>query len=150
MIKISNAGVTLTSTGKVEIMFFKFHLNLTCSHDPHAMELDSIFVHNTHAQSFEAMNSLFDRSVYFGPRAQWRSLAKMNCISDVTCFREEKKVLDDSFVFARINSTIFPKFCFALNTGNCSKVNSENNLPTSWQDTDFCEDWKFNRPIDLQ
>ncbi len=66
-----------------------------------------------------AMHSISDRDVYFGPKAQWRKLRRDGCISDISCFNEETKTLDKSFVFATKNAEIFHEFCFAIVTGMC-------------------------------
>jgi hypothetical protein len=67
-----------------------------------------------------AMNDLKDRSVYFGPRAQWRDLRDRGCITDIVCFQEDQlDSLERDFVFARKGSTYTGKFCIAMTTGKC-------------------------------
>merc|ERR1712129_181914 len=69
-----------------------------------------------------AMDSLTDRAVYFGRNAQWRKLRDKQCISDITCFKEEPRPLDRTYIFSRGKSAgLFShKFCFAYDTGLCS------------------------------
>ncbi len=66
-----------------------------------------------------AMYSVSDRDVYFGPKAQWRTLRRDRCISDISCFTEESKTLEKSFVFASKNATISHEFCLAIVSGEC-------------------------------
>ena len=66
-----------------------------------------------------AMNSLKDRDVYFGPKAQWRKLRDGHCIEGIVCFEEESRKLEKSFIFSRNNESISHKFCFARTTGDC-------------------------------
>lgn len=71
-----------------------------------------------------AMNGLLDKDVYFGPKAQWRQLRQEGCISDTTCWKEEHRKLEKSFVFAKEGTEMEHKFCIALNTGKCSPESS--------------------------
>lgn len=69
-----------------------------------------------------AMNSLNDRQVYFGPRAQWRKLRERKCISNIVCFKEDGKLdLKRDFVFAKQGSTQTGEFCVAVTTGRCRR-----------------------------
>jgi len=67
-----------------------------------------------------AMHSLSDKEVYFGPNAQWRKLRQDGCISDITCFKEDPRTLDRSFIFAQSDQVITHQFCFAMVTGMCT------------------------------
>jgi hypothetical protein len=69
-----------------------------------------------------AMNELTDRSVYFGPQAQWRNLRDRGCITDIVCFQEDDnqlKTLSQDFVFAKRGSNYTGAFCMAMTTGKC-------------------------------
>lgn len=68
-----------------------------------------------------AMNSLTDDVVYFGPNGQWTNLKSRNCITDVTCFSEEERVLGKDYIFNKNGATISHKFCIAVTTGNCQR-----------------------------
>ena len=68
-----------------------------------------------------AMHSITDKDVYFGPNAQWRKLRDDQCISDIVCFQEEEKRLDQSFIFAKKGESMAHKFCLAVVTGFCSR-----------------------------
>jgi hypothetical protein len=72
-----------------------------------------------------AMDSLNDRQVYFGPRAQWRKLRERNCISNIVCFREDGALdLKRDFIFAKQGSARTGEFCVAVTTGRCQKGTS--------------------------
>jgi len=82
-------------------------------------------VHNSKAGTIltsTAMSSLSDGDVYFGPNAQWRKLRADGCIGDISCFGEEERVLEKSFVFADENEVISHQFCFAQVTGKCTNI----------------------------
>jgi len=74
-----------------------------------------------------AMNSLSDNAVYFGPQGQWTQLQARGCIRDITCFAEEERALDRGFVFNRNGAPIAHKFCMAITTGKCTKINKASN-----------------------
>jgi hypothetical protein len=66
-----------------------------------------------------AMSGLLDKSVYFGPQAQWRRLRDKGCLQDITCWKEEQRELDRSFVFAKAGTKMQHHFCVAINSGKC-------------------------------
>lgn len=69
-----------------------------------------------------AMNSLNDRQVYFGRKAQWRKLRERHCISNIVCFREDGMIdLQRDFVFAKQGSSQTGEFCVAVTTGRCQR-----------------------------
>ena len=104
-----------------------------------------------------AMNSLGDSSVYFGKRpkwaakqhgsedAQWATLRNQGCIKNITCFEEESRTLNSNLRLARgKEQTVSHKFCIAINTGKCSKVQFPPRK-SSWENTyDFCTQWKIS------
>jgi len=67
-----------------------------------------------------AMENLFDKSVYFGHDGQWRNLRFEGCVARTTCWKEEKKELEKSYVFAKKGITMEHHFCIGLSTGQCS------------------------------
>jgi hypothetical protein len=69
--------------------------------------------------SSTAMSNLDDKSVYFGPRAQWRALRERGCISDPVCFEEGLLEVEGGSVFEKEGS--MSKFCIAMTTGRCQK-----------------------------
>ena len=93
-----------------------------------------------------AMNSLEDKSVYFGKNAQWASLLDKGCIKNTICFQEEKRILDVDLVFAKRQEQITHKFCFAVNTGTCSASNIAGSVPVTWDKDDFCSNWLHPHP----
>jgi len=103
--------------------------------------------------STTAMNSLSDRSVYFGPDAQWRKLQKSDCITNITCFTDQVITLNRKFVFSSTDGIkkIAHKFCFAVNTGLChdSRVPEIlNECRTTNADIfDFCPDVQVKPPL---
>lgn len=92
------------------------------------------------------MDSLTDKSVYFGKGAQWATLQKNGCIENILCFEEEELMLNAEFVFSRgKNQTISHKFCTAVSTGTCSSGKETNLLPP-WHKHDFCQRWMLEVP----
>jgi hypothetical protein len=67
-----------------------------------------------------AMKGITDKDVYFGPKAQWRQLRQNDCITNITCWKEEAHELKESFVFAKAGTKMEHAFCAAQNTGRCS------------------------------
>lgn len=67
-----------------------------------------------------AMNSLTDREVYFGERAQWTVLRAYKCMENIKCFAEKAVVLNYSMVFAKSGTEVKHKFCVATVSGRCS------------------------------
>jgi len=67
-----------------------------------------------------AMNSIME-GVYFGPFGQWRKLREEGCISDISCFKEDKNtIVNRNFVFAKNGTDVGNQvFCIALVTGSC-------------------------------
>jgi hypothetical protein len=68
-----------------------------------------------------AMGDLRDRTVYFGPRAQWRQLRERGCITDPVCFEEDVLKVQRDFVFAKQGSAHTSQFCIAMTTGKCGR-----------------------------
>ena len=66
-----------------------------------------------------AMLDLDERSVYFGPRAQWTVLRDAGCIEHIQCYAEAALELDRSFIFQHKGGKITHKFCTAVTTGRC-------------------------------
>ena len=67
-----------------------------------------------------ALNSLQDNNVYFGESAQWRQLLQEGCITEISCWKELQRTLEESYVFAKKGSHLEHEFCVAVNTGKCS------------------------------
>ena len=90
-----------------------------------------------------AMDSLTDKSVYFGDGAQWATLQKNGCIENIECFGEEEMTLSAEFVFSRgKDQTISHKFCIAVSTGTCGLgKKKKTNLRPPWHRNDFCQSW---------
>lgn len=88
-----------------------------------------------------AMSSIDDKDVYFGPNAQWRKLRSQNCISDITCFTEDKRVLKESFRFSKKDETIQHQFCFAIVTGQCTLQESPQKYS---KEGSICEERRVN------
>ena len=104
-----------------------------------------------------AMNSLYDRSVYFGKHAQWATLRKKGCIENIVCFEEEAAQLDAKLYLARgKKQKISHKFCIATNTGTCHDEGNEDSSQeqnpvaavsiSQWSADDFCPSWQLNPP----
>ena len=70
-----------------------------------------------------AMDSLVDRAVYFGPRAQWRQLLTRGCINKTVCYTEESRALARDYNFRKARQgNISHKWCVAVTTGKCSSA----------------------------
>ena len=96
------------------------------------------------------MNSLRDKDVYFGPKAQWRALVDKGCIENISCFQEQESTLANNFVFAKNNSKISHQFCFAVNTGKCildTEKSGVTEAAIAKKDFNFCEDWALKPPV---
>ena len=88
-----------------------------------------------------AMKSLLDKSVYFGENAQWRHLRQEGCVTRTTCWKEKRKKLEKSYVFAKQGSQMEHAFCVAINTGQCS---SQENASDGIKDV-VSDDIDFNQ-----
>lgn len=87
-----------------------------------------------------AMDSLTDNVVYFGPKGQWTRLRERGCIRDITCFREEKRKLDRTFVFSKNGAVIDHRFCFAITTGKCQKQKGAKKANANKREHESCGD----------
>lgn len=113
-----------------------------------------------------SMNSLIDKEVYFGPKAQWTKLREDDCIRNITCFEEEETYLDREFVFSRRarGRNILHKFCIGIVSGACSMKDTEDtfdqrrhssdaqplhDLTETMQLTHACSDYQVDVPRPL-
>ena len=101
-----------------------------------------------------AMDSVGDKSVYFGPKAQWRTLRDRGCIDPKTirCFTEEPHVLESKYVFAKKDTKMRHEFCVAVVTGKCYKGNgdgsgSNNGNERAKMFQDICPTWAIEVPL---
>lgn len=133
LIHNSGAGVTLTSTAmKVNTISIFIVATFQCTHL---------------IRDLLSFQSLEDRSVYFGNNAQWATLRKQHCISNIVCFEDEEIELDKNLHLARgKQQRIAHKFCFAVNTGNCTKKKRPA-ARSSWKKDDFCPGWMLSPPF---
>lgn len=107
---------------------------------------------------FFCIQSLEDKSVYFGKRpawaaekfgndAQWATLLKKGCIENITCFEEQSRTLVGSLRLAKgKEQTISHQFCFASNTGKCGEKSRQPARLNSWRVEDFCPSWMISHP----
>jgi hypothetical protein len=98
-----------------------------------------------------AMPSLRDDSVYFGSKvAQWQQLRDAGCLSDIHCWREDSRILSESYVFAKRGSPLNHAFCVAYHTGKCSTSDSHSLLPIQdlprWNFSTLCVPYQVPIP----
>lgn len=76
-----------------------------------------------------AMGNLEDPAVYFGPKAQWRTLRDRGCITQPICFQEAPLQLKQNYVFGGEGQSFTSVFCIAIVTGICSRIHRPSSSP---------------------